>query len=151
MCINYDGNTFTNKFLHAHQKKSCDFARWDGKTWLTSGLISFTASVCCYARSEMYLSSKYFCIIVFQDCVSKQQHPPSKAMTAFIVFRLLALRRKSFNIDENYYIQWLLLLFLVVYCAGWSGSDDFVLFDSLDETLLFSKKIYAIFQLNSQL
>ncbi len=30
------------------------------------------------------MSSKYFCIIVLQDCVPKQ-HPPPKAMTAFIV------------------------------------------------------------------
>ncbi len=53
-------------------------------------------------------------------------------MTAFIVFRLLALRRKSFIIYENDYIQWLLLLFLVIFSASLSGSDEFVLFDSLD-------------------
>ncbi len=33
---------------------------------------------------------------------------------------------------ENDYTQWLLLLFLVIYSAGLSGSDDFILFDSLD-------------------
>ncbi len=41
---------------------------------------------------EQSLSSKYFCIIVLHDCVPKPQHSPPKAMTAFIVFRLLALR-----------------------------------------------------------
>ncbi len=78
---------------------------------------------------EQSLSSKYFCIIV---CVPKQQHPPPKAMTAFIVLCLLALRRKSFIIYENFYIQWLFLVFLVIFSASLSGSDDFVLFDSLD-------------------
>ncbi len=45
----------------------------------------------------------------------------------------LALRCKSFIIYDNYYIQWVLLLFLVIFSASLSESDDFVLFDSLDE------------------
>ncbi len=62
----------------------------------------------CYGRSEMpekSLSSKYFWIIVLHDCVPKQQHSPPKAMTAFIVFRLLALRPNYFFMYENDYIQ----------------------------------------------
>ncbi len=102
----------------------------------SSGPISFTASICCYGGSEMpeqSLSSRYLCIItVLHDCVLKQQHPPPKAMTAFIVLRLLALRCKSFIIYEKYYIQWLLLVLLVIFSASLPGSDDFVLFDSLD-------------------
>ncbi len=50
-------------------------------------------------------------------------------MTAFIVLRLLSLRPKSFIIYENDYIQWLLLY---IFSASLSGSDDFVLFDSLN-------------------
>ncbi len=46
-------------------------------------------------------------------------------MTAFIVFRLLALRRKSFIIYENYFIQWLILVFLEIFSGSLSGSDDF--------------------------
>ncbi len=91
--------------------------------------------MCCFGLSEKLeqsLSSKYFCIIVLNDCVHKQQHLPPKALTAFIVFLQLALRRKSFIIYENDDIQWLLLLFLVIFCASLSGSDDFVLVDSLD-------------------
>ncbi len=71
-----------NKFLHAHWKKSCDFALWDGITWLTSGPISFTESICCYGRSEkpeQSLLSKYFCIIVLHDCVPKQQASSSES------------------------------------------------------------------------
>ncbi len=50
------------------------------------------------------LSSKYFCIIASQSEQSyttafpNSRHPPPKAMTTFIVLRLLALRRKSFII-----------------------------------------------------
>ncbi len=49
-------------------------------------------------------------------------------MAAFIVFGLLALRSKSFMITyytTNYYIQWLLLLFLVIFSASLSERDDF--------------------------
>ncbi len=62
--------TFTNKFL-MRIEKSCDFALWDGITWLTARPISFTASIS-YGHSEKpedSLSSKYFCIIVLLDCV----------------------------------------------------------------------------------
>ncbi len=69
------------------------------------------------------------------DCVPKQQHPPLKAMTAFIVLHLLSLRPKSFIIYENDYIQWLLLLFLCIFSGSLSGSDDFVLFDSINNSL----------------
>ncbi len=80
---------------------------------------------------EQSLSSKYFCIIASQNRVTRLQASTSESNDR-IVFRLLALRRKSFIIHENYYTQWLLLLFLVIYSAGLSGSDDFVLFDLLD-------------------
>ncbi len=60
-------------------------------------------------------------------------------MTTFIVFRLLALRRKSFIMYENDYTQWLLLLFFVIYSAGLSGSDNFILFDSLDGNSAYLK------------
>ncbi len=56
---------------------------------------------------EQSLLSKYVCIIVLYDSAPKQQHPRQKAMTGFIVFRLLS-RCKSFIMYENYYIQGLL-------------------------------------------
>ncbi len=37
-----------------------------------------------------------------------------------------------FIYDKYYYIQWLLLVFLVIFNASLPGSDDFVLFDLLD-------------------
>ncbi len=52
------------------------------------------------------------------------QQASMKPVTAFTVFRLLVLRRKSFIIDKNYYIQWPLLLFFVIFSASISGSDD---------------------------
>ncbi len=64
--------------------------------------------------------------------IPNSRHPPPKAVTAFIVFRLLSLRRKSFIIYVNYYIQWLLLVFLEIFSVRLSGSDYFVPFDSLD-------------------
>ncbi len=53
-------------------------------------------------------------------------------MITFIVFHLPALRRKSFILYENYYIQWLLPIFYRLFGASLSESDDFVLSDSLD-------------------
>ncbi len=50
-------------------------------------------------------------------------------MITFIVFRLPALRRKSFILYENDYIQWLLSLFYRLFGASLSESDDFVLSD----------------------
>ncbi len=41
------------------------------------------------------------------------------------------LVRKSSLIYENYYIQWLLLLFFVIFSASLLGSDDFVLFSNV--------------------
>ncbi len=66
---------------------------------------------------------------LLHDCVLKQQ-ASLKAMAAFILICLLGY--KSFIMYENYYVQCILLLFLVIYSVGLSGSADFVLFDSLD-------------------
>ncbi len=61
-------------------------------------------------------------------------------MTAFIVFRLIALRRIYYSIYENYYINVFLLL-----SASLSVSDDFVLVDSLDGNgALFANVLCAI-------
>ncbi len=67
-------------------------------------------------------------------------------MTAFIVFRLLALRCKSFFIYETYYIQQLILVFYRLFSASLPGSDDFVLFDSSDGNGDRLQMFYAIFQ-----
>ncbi len=132
--------------INSSMKKSCDFALWEGITWLTSGPISFIASICCYGYSkipEQSLSSKYFCVFL-HDCVPKQQHPPPKAMTAFTVFRLLVLRCKRFFIFADYYIQWLLLVFLVLFSASLPGSDHFVLFDLDGNGALFENVLCDI-------
>ncbi len=67
---------------------------------------------CCYGHFEMpeqSLSSMYFCIIVHHDCVPKQQHPPPKAMNAFIVFRgasnLICMNIIIFS-RLSYFFQW---------------------------------------------
>ncbi len=78
-------------------EKSRDLRKETEIDLTSSGLILFTASRSCYGHSEKpeeSLSSKYFCIIVLHDCVLKQPHPAPNAVTAFIVLRLLALRRK---------------------------------------------------------
>ncbi len=59
------------------------------------------------------------------------------------MFRLLALRCTD-------YIQWLLLLFFVIFSASLSGSDDFVLFDSLDGNDAYSQMFYVILQFCAQ-
>ncbi len=55
-------------------------------------------------------------------------------MTGFVV---------QSHIYENYYIQWLLLVFLVIFSASLPGSDDLT---RLMETVLYSQMFYAIFQ-----
>ncbi len=47
-------------------------------------------------------------------------------------FRMLSLRHRSFIINQNDYIQWLLLLVFVIFSASLSGSDNFVPFDTLE-------------------
>ncbi len=113
-----------NKFLYAHQKSHVSLL------YETGSRSQHLCVVMVVLKSQIKVA--YFCIIVLIDCVHKQQHPPLKAMTAFIVLRLLALRCKSFIVYENYYIQWLLLVFLLIFSTSLSESDDFVLFDSLD-------------------
>ncbi len=116
----------------------------------SSRLISFTASEMllwsfwnAWAKSVVKVFL-YNCLK--HDWVHKQQHSPPKAVTAFIVFRLLALRRKSFFIYETYYIQQLILVFYRLFSASLPGSDDFVLFDSSDGNGARLQMFYAIFQ-----
>ncbi len=48
----------------------------------------------------------YYCLPdLSYTTVFPNSHPPLKAMTIFIVFYLLALRRKLFIIYEMYYIH----------------------------------------------
>ncbi len=94
--------------LSMRKKKSCDFVLWYGKTWLTSGTISFhsiwnvmvimicTSKVCRQSISVLLPPR-----IVIRPC----------SPTTFIVFRLFTLRHKSFIKYENYYIQWLFVIF----------------------------------------
>ncbi len=92
--------------------------------------------------SFLNAGAKSFCIIASQNnttTVWERRHPPLKA----IVFRLLALRCTD-------YIQWLLLLFFVIFSASLSGSDDFVLFDSLDGNDAYSQMFYVILQFCAQ-
>ncbi len=81
------------------------------------------------------------------------RHPPSKAMTAFTIVssarsevQVIIIIIIIIIIYENYYIQWLLLLFIGIFSASLSGSGNFVLFDSLDGTGVYSQMIYVIFQ-----
>ncbi len=101
-------NLFAKQICPCAKKKSCDFVLWYGKTWLTSGTISFhsiwnvmvimiCASKVCRQSISVLLPPR----IVIRPC----------SPTAFIVFRLLTLRHKSFIKYENYYIQWLFVIF----------------------------------------
>ncbi len=45
---------------------------------------------------------------------------------------------------ENDCIQWVLILFLVIFNASLSGSDDFVLFDSLHGNCAYLKMFNVI-------
>ncbi len=56
-----------------------------------------------------FWKTKYFCIIVLHDCVLNQQHPPPKAVTAFIVLCMLSEAQVIYILYEYDYIQWLLL------------------------------------------
>ncbi len=61
-------------------------------------------------KPEESLSSKYFCIIVFHDCVLKQ--PASASERSDSIYCVMLARSEVQVIDiiyENYYIQWLLL------------------------------------------
>ncbi len=77
----------------------------------------------------------------------KETHLPNKSLMCNKKSHgsWVVLRRKQFIRDGNYYIQWLLLLFLVVFSASLSGRDDFDLFDSLDEnSVLFANALCDI-------
>ncbi len=79
----------------------------------SSAPISFTASISCYGHSEKpeeSLSSKYFCIIVLNDCVLKQLASTSeRSDSIYCVTSALSEAQIIYIIYENYYIQWLLL------------------------------------------
>ncbi len=94
---------------------------------------------------EQSLWSKYFCMIVL-TYTTALPNSSMRLWKQWPQFHLLTMRRKSFIMYEKDYIQWLLLVFLVLYSAGWSASDDFVLFDLLDETVLYSEMYYVILQ-----
>ncbi len=86
-------------------KKSCDFALWDGITWLAvdwSSSTAFEMLVCPSEMPEQICHQKN--IYNSLTRVPKQQHSPPKAMKALIVF-LLALKCNTFFIYEKYYIQ----------------------------------------------
>ncbi len=80
MRINYDDKHIYR--INSSMRIEKRFVLWDRITWLTSGPVSFTVSICCYGHSEkpeQSLSSKYFCIIVLYDCVPKQQASASES------------------------------------------------------------------------
>ncbi len=104
-------------------------ALWDGIT----GPISFTASISSYDHSESL--SKSVIKVFLYNCLTRlrsQTAASAYERSDSIVLRPLTPRRKSFFIHEHYYIQWLLLVFLVIFSGSLPGSDDLVLFDSLD-------------------
>ncbi len=115
---------------------------------------------CCYGHSEVpeqSLSSKYFCIIASQNGL-----PRLCSQTADIHLRkqdicssaLSKYKSFIFIIFDNYYNKWLLLLFFVIFSSSLSGSDDFVISNSLDGNGAYSQMFYAInfaHKLNSQL
>ncbi len=76
-----------------------------------------------------------------------RSHPPTKARPLLLCFICsLEVQVVYYRLFENYYNQWLLLVLLVRFSAGLSGSDDFVLFDSLDGNSAYWQMFYVIFQ-----
>ncbi len=64
---------------------------------------------------------------------------------------LLTPRCKSFIINKKYYIPWPLpLFFILIFSASLAGSDDFVLFDSLDGNGAYSQMFYATLEFCAQ-
>ncbi len=103
---------FPDKSLHAHQKSHVTLRQETEIDLTSSGLITFTASKCCYGHSqkpEESLSSKYFCIIVLHDGVLKQLASTSeRSDSIYCVTSDLSEAQIIYIIYENYYIQWLL-------------------------------------------
>ncbi len=127
----------------------CDFALWDGITWLTSGLISFTAS-CCYGNSkkpEQSLSSKYFCIIILHDCVPKQQASSSESNDRIYC---VSFARGASNLC--YILKWLGLysvaspIFIVIFSATVYQEVTILFSLTWMETVIYLNMFYAIFQ-----
>ncbi len=84
----------------------------------------------CFGPSEV-IKVSYFCIIVLHNFISEQQASASKNSDR--IYCVLSARSEAqviYNrLYENYYFLW---LFLVILSSSLSGSDDFVLFDSLN-------------------
>jgi len=87
----------------------------------------------CFGPFEV-IKVSYFCIIVLHNFISEQQASASEnSDRIYSVLSACSEAQVIYNrLYENYYFLWLFLLFLVILCAILSGSDDFVLFDSLN-------------------
>ncbi len=128
-----------NQFHLARQKKSWDFARCDGITWLTHGPISFHSIWNLFwsfwnawAKSVIKLG------LFLYNCLTRL-----RSQTAGIHLwkqwqRLLCFACSLWDTSNLSFMKiiewkkWLLLLFLVIFSASLSGSDYFVFFDTLD-------------------
>ncbi len=90
-----------------------------------------------------------FCIIASQNCSTTASQTSASTSESSDRIYCVSSVRKSFIIYENDYIQWLLLLFFMIFSASLSGGDYFVLFESLDGNGACSQMFNA--KLNSQL
>ncbi len=120
----------TNKFLHAHQKVMwlCAMRR-DNLTGQRTDLFHSIYKLLwsfwnAWAKSVI----KVFLYNCLKRLFSNSRHPPP-SLTHLLCYICFLWGANNF-INENYYIQWLLIYFLWYFSLP--GSDDFVLFDSLD-------------------
>ncbi len=60
--------------------------------------------------------------------------------------RSIRLRKRWTRSEIDHNIQWLLLVFLVIFSAGLSGSDDFDVFDSVDGSRAYLQMFFVIIQ-----
>ncbi len=139
---------FPDKSLHAHQKSHVTLRQETEIDLTSSGLITFTASKCCYGHSqkpEESLSSKYFCIIVLHNGVLKQQASTSECSDSIYCYVW------SLWGANNLYHIWKLLysvaspIFLVIFSAT-VYQEMTILFSLTHWMETYSYVFYAIFQ-----
>ncbi len=131
-----------------------------GITWLTSRLI-LLRSIWNVVMVILKCPSKVCRQVFLYNCLPERSattvfpnswHSPPKA-------RHLLICSLKVQVIYIYYIwqllnKWLLLLFFVIFSSSLSGSDDFVISNSLDGNAAYSQMFYAInfaHNLNSQL
>ncbi len=123
-----------NKFLHAHWKSHVILC-YDNLTNQRTDLVHSIYMLFCsfwnaWGKSVIKVFLYNYCFTWLRSQTAASSSESNDCIYCYVCS--LKSKRKSFIIYENSYIQWLLLFFFEIFSASLSGSDDFVLFDSLD-------------------